>query len=161
MDSTLGTLLLSGQYGVTLASTGYVDVGTNSGSSGVRIGRVGATTTVNGTLRADVTGDLKGSVVGDDSTFIINGIDNTVTGTTVTAGSIRLTGGTISTTDSSGITVTATTTFNSDVRVENDLTVLQRLTVQGSRVMNLSDIKSIVAASTSFADFQTKIAAMA
>jgi len=27
--------------------------------------------------------------------------------------------------------------------------------------MNLSDIKSIVAASTSFADFQTKIAAMA
>ena len=116
---------------------------------------------VTGNLTGNVTGDVKGSLVGDDSTFIINGIDNTVTGTTVTAGSIRLTGGTISTTDSSGITVTATTTFNSDVRVENDLTVLQRLTVQGSRVMNLSDIKSIVAASTSFADFQTKIAAMA
>lgn len=113
-----------------------------------------------GTHIGDVTGDLKGSVVGDDSTFIINGIDKTVTGTTVTAGSIRLTGGTISTTDSSGMTVSATTTFNSDVTVENDLVVLQRLTLQGSRVMNLSDIKSIVAASTSFTDFQTKIAAM-
>jgi len=114
-----------------------------------------------GNVTGDVVGDLKGSVVGDDSTFIINGIDKTVTATSVTAGSLNLTARTISTTDSSGMTVTATTTFNSDVTVENDLAVLQRLTVQGSRVMNLSDIKSIVAASTSFADFQTKIAAMA
>ena len=114
-----------------------------------------------GNVTGDVVGDLKGSVVGDDSTFIINGIDKTVTATSVTAGSLNLTARTISTTDSSGMTVTATTTFNSDVTVENDLVVLQRLTLQGSRVMNLSDIKSIVAASTSFADFQTKIAAMA
>ena len=67
---------------------------------------------------------------------------------------------TISTTDSSGLTVDVQTTFNSDVRVENDLTVLQSITLQGSRVLNLADIKSIVAASSSFADFQTKIAAL-
>ena len=67
---------------------------------------------------------------------------------------------TISTTDSSGLTVDVQTTFNTDVRVENDLTVLQRITLQGSRVLNLADIKSIVAASSSFADFQTKIAAL-
>jgi len=74
---------------------------------------------------------------------------------------LEFVGSTISTSDSSGITVDVQTTFNSDLRVENDLTVLQRITLQGSRVLNLSDIKSIVAASTSFADFQTKIAALA
>lgn len=67
---------------------------------------------------------------------------------------------TISTTDSSGLTVDVQTTFNTDVRVENDLTVLQGMTLQGSRVLNLASIKSIVAASSSFADFQTKIAAL-
>ena len=113
-----------------------------------------------GNVTGNVTGDVKGSVVGDDSTFIINGIDNTVTGTTVTAGSIRLTGHTVSTTDSSGITVTAITTFNSDIVAENDLSVSQKLTVQGSRVINLSELKSVVAASASFADFQTRIAAL-
>jgi hypothetical protein len=119
------------------------------------------TGSVIGNVTGNVTGDVKGSVVGDDSTFIINGIDNTVTGTTVTAGSIRLTGHTVSTTDSSGITVTAITTFNSDVVVENDLTIIEKLTVKGSRVINLAELKSVVAASSSFADFQSRIAALA
>ena len=68
---------------------------------------------------------------------------------------------TISTTDSSSITVDVLTTFNSDVVVENDLTVAERLTVKGSRVINLTELKSVVAASASFADFQTRIAALA
>jgi hypothetical protein len=67
---------------------------------------------------------------------------------------------TISTTDSSSITVDVLTTFNSDVVVENDLTVAERLTVKGSRVINLTELQSVVAASTSFADFQTRIAAL-
>ena len=45
---------------------------------------------------------------------------------------------TISTSDSSGITVDVQTTFNTDVTVENDLDVTQRLRVQGSRVINIS-----------------------
>ena len=68
---------------------------------------------------------------------------------------------TISTSDSSGITVDVQTTFNTDVTVENDLTVAERLTVKGSRVINLTELKSVVAASASFADFQTRIAALA
>jgi hypothetical protein len=68
---------------------------------------------------------------------------------------------TISTTDSSGLTVGVLTTFNSDVVVENDITVAERLTVKGSRVINLTELQSVVAASTSFADFQTRIAALA
>ena len=68
---------------------------------------------------------------------------------------------TISTTDSSGLTVDVQTTFNTDVTFENDITVAERLTVKGSRVINLNELKSIVAASVSFADFQTQIAALA
>jgi len=67
---------------------------------------------------------------------------------------------TISTTDSSSITVDVLTTFNSDVVVENDLTVAERLTVKGSRVINLTELQAITAASTSFSDFQSRIAAL-
>jgi hypothetical protein len=63
--------------------------------------------------------------------------------------------------DSSAITVTPATIFSSDVVVENDLNVTQRLRVQGSRVINITELQTIVAASTNFADFQTRIAALA
>jgi hypothetical protein len=53
------------------------------------------------------------------------------------------------------------TTFNSDVVVENDLTVAERLTVKGSRVINLTELQAITAASTDFAAFKTAIAALA
>jgi len=89
-----------------------------------------------GNVTGNVTGDIKGSLFGDDSTAIINGIDNTVTGTSVTAGAIRLTAGTISTTDSSGITVTAATIFSSDVTVENDLSVTGQVTIGGDLIIN-------------------------
>lgn len=67
---------------------------------------------------------------------------------------------TISTTDSTGLTVDVQTTFNSDVVVENDLTVNNLLLVRGSRLILLNDFKSLVAASTDFADFKARIAAL-
>lgn len=67
---------------------------------------------------------------------------------------------TISTTDSSGIVVDVQTTFNTDVRIENDLTILQSLFVRGQRVILLDDFKALVAASTSFADFQARVAGL-
>ena len=67
---------------------------------------------------------------------------------------------TISTNDSSGLTVDVQTTFNTDVTFENDITIAERLTLKGSRVINLTELKSVVAASSSFADFQTRIAAL-
>jgi hypothetical protein len=73
---------------------------------------------------------------------------------------LEFAGSTISTNDSSGITIDVQTTFNTDVTVEADLTVAERLTVKGSRVINLTELKSVVAASSSFADFQTRIAAL-
>jgi hypothetical protein len=68
---------------------------------------------------------------------------------------------TISTSDSSGITVDVLTTFNSDVTIENDLDVTQRLRVRGGGVINITELQAITAASTDFADFQTRIAALA
>jgi hypothetical protein len=70
-------------------------------------------------------------------------------------------GSTISTSDSSGITVDVQTTFNTDVTVENDLNVTQRLRVQGSRVINITELQAIVSASADFAAFKTAIAALA
>ena len=63
--------------------------------------------------------------------------------------------------DSSAITVTPATIFSSDVVVENDLSVAQRFLLRGSGVINLTELQSVVAASTDFADFQTRIAALA
>lgn len=63
-------------------------------------------------------------------------------------------GSTISTSDSSGLTVDVLTTFNSDVVVENDVRI------RGSKVLNLAELKEVVAASTDFADFQARIAAL-
>ena len=63
--------------------------------------------------------------------------------------------------DSSAITVTPAIIFSSDVTVENDLDITQRLRVRGGSVINLTELQSVVAASISFADFQARIAALA
>ena len=69
-------------------------------------------------------------------------------------------GSKISTSDSSGLTVDVQTTFNTDVTVENDLDVTQRLRVQGSRVINITELQAIVAACADFTAFKTAIAGL-
>ena len=66
----------------------------------------------------------------------------------------------IDSSDSSAITVTPVMVFSSDIVVENDVTIAEKLTLKGSRVINLAELKSVVAASSNFADFQTRIAAL-
>lgn len=56
--------------------------------------------------------------------------------------------------DSSQIVVTPLMRFSSDVVVENEVFV------RGSKIILLNDLKSVVAASSSFADFQARIAAL-
>jgi len=94
-----------------------------------------------------------------DTNLTYNPNTNTLTAGTFATGSLTITGSTIGTTDSSGIVIEELTTFNTDVTFENDITVLQRISVNGSRVINLAELKSIVSASTSFSDFQARIAA--
>jgi len=110
---------------VTFENTGVLSL---TAGAGLTVSAATGAVTVSFNNRIDIIG----SVFGDDSTVIINGIDNTVSGTSVTGGVVRLTGGTISTTDSSGITVVTTTTFNSDVTIDNELTVTGNLIVNGT-----------------------------
>jgi hypothetical protein len=95
-----------------------------------------------------------------DTDLTYNPNTNTLTAGTLATGSLTITGSTIGTTDSSGIIINESTTFNTDVTIENDLIVSQNITLQGSRVINISELKSIVAASTDFAAFKTAIAGL-
>jgi len=123
------------------------------------------------TIILNATGNPVNGVVAQTYSFYVDPIRTTANGTPLMYDSttkeitysnvLEFIGSTISTSDSSGITVDVQTTFNTDVTVENDLNVTQRLRVQGSRVINLAELKSVVAASSSFADFQTRIAALA
>ena len=95
-----------------------------------------------------------------DTSLTYNPSTNTLTAGTFATGSLTITGSTIGTTDSSGIIINELTTFNTDVVMENDLSVNQRFLLRGSRILNLTELQSVVAASTSFSDFQTRIAAL-
>lgn len=83
-----------------------------------------------GTFNGAVTGNVTGSVTGNIFTNLIDSAD------------------------SSQIVVTPLMRFSSDVVVENEVFV------RGSKIILLNDLKAVVAASASFADFQTRIAAL-
>ena len=114
------------------------------------------TFTENRTAGQILRGDVDLSYRTDSNTLTAVNFAGNLTGTVT--GNIFTT--LIDSADSSAITVTPATIFSSDVTVENDLNVTQRLTVSGSRIINLDELKSIVAASSSFADFQSRVAAL-
>jgi hypothetical protein len=123
------------------------------------------------TIILNATGNPVNGVAAQTYSFYVDPIRTTANGTPLMYNSttkeitystvLEFIGSTISTSDSSGITVDVQTTFNTDVTFENDITIAERLTLKGSRVINLTELKSVVAASTDFADFQTRIAALA
>jgi hypothetical protein len=96
--------------------------------------------------------DLAGSVFGDDSTLLVNAVDNTLSASSFTGNIFT---STIDSSDSSEITVVPAARFNSNVTVDNDLIVGN---IPG--YISLTTLKAEVAASTSFADFQSRIAAL-
>ena len=110
---------------VTFENTGVLSL---TAGAGLTVSAATGAVTVSFNNRVDIIG----SVFADDSTMMIDATGNTVSGTTVTGGAVRLTGSTISTTDSSGITVVTATTFNSDVTIDNELTVTGNLIVNGT-----------------------------
>ena len=156
---------------------GAVAIGNNAGNTGqgnyaIAIGvSAGNTSQPANTIILNASGSAVNGVAAQTNSFYVAPIRTTANGTPLMYNSttkeitystvLEFAGSTISTSDSSGLTVDVQTTFNTDVRIENDLTVLQRITLQGSRVINLTELQSVVAASASFADFQTRIAALA
>jgi hypothetical protein len=115
------------------------------------------------------TGDVTGSIFADNSSVMIDGVNGIVLGpvdTTTINASVLIQGNeveattklltpVISSSDSSAITVVPAMIFNSDVTIENELFVSN---IPG--FVKLSLLKSVVAASSSFADFQARIAAL-
>jgi hypothetical protein len=155
-----------GAYAVAIGQfAGTVNQGTNSIAIGYNAG-------LSGTFASSIILNASGSSLNSAAAgFYVDPIRSTATATgplmynpttkelfynTV----LEFAGSTISTNDSSGITVDVLTTFNTDVTFENDIIVAERLTVKGSRVINLTELQAISAASTSFSDFQARIAAL-
>ena len=166
------------------ASAGYANQGADAvalgfgagefsqGLQAVAIGAyAGQTSQPANTIILNASGSAVNGVAAQTNSFYVAPIRTTANGTPLMYNSttkeitystvLEFIGSKISTSDSSGITVDVQTTFNTDVTFENDITVAERLTVKGSRVINLTELQSVVAASASFADFQTRIAALA
>lgn len=162
--------------GMATQGIGAVAVGSNAGYSGqgnyaVAVGhQAGYNDQPANTIILNASGSAVNGVALQTNSFYVNPIRTTANGTPLMYNSttkeitysnvLEFIGSTISTSDSSGLTVDVQTTFNTDVTVENDLDVTQRLRVQGSRVINITELKSVAAASASFADFQARIAAL-
>ena len=159
--------------GLTTQGAGSVAIGesagqTTQGANAIAIGyRAGFTNQNASSIVLNASGAaLEAAAAG----FFVNPIRSsgngrplmydTATSELIYSNVLEFIGSTISTTDSSGITVDVLTTFNSDVVVENELSVAVKLTVNGSRVINLTELQSVVAASADFADFQARIAAL-
>ena len=141
---------------------------TTQGANAIAIGRqAGETNQPAGSIVINASGSaLNGSAAGffvDPIRSTNNGrplMYDTATKELFSSNVLEFFGNRISTSDSSGINIDVLTNFFTDVVVEADLTVAEQLTVKGSRVINLTELKSVVAASSSFADFQTRIAAL-
>ena len=157
--------------GIDAVALGFGAGETSQGLQAVAIGAyAGQTSQPANTIILNASGSAVNGVAAQTNSFYVAPIRTTANGTPLMYNSttkeitystvLEFAGSTISTSDSSGLTVDVQTTFNTDVTFENDITVAERLTVKGSRVINLNELKSIVAASASFADFQARIAAL-
>jgi hypothetical protein len=171
-----GAIAIGAAAGATSQGINAVAVGsgagnTSQGTNAVAIGPVaGATSQPANTIILNATGVPVNGVAAQTNSFYVDPIRTTANGTPLMYNSttkeitystvLEFIGSKISTSDSSGIVVDVQTTFNTDVTVENDLDVTQRLRVQGSRVINITELQAIVAASTDFTAFKTAIAGL-
>ena len=129
-----------GQYAVAVGpAAGY----TGQGANAVAIGyNAGQTSQPANTIILNATGSAVNGVAAQTNSFYVAPIRTTANGTPLMYNSttkeitysnvLEFIGSTISTSDSSGLTVDVQTTFNTDVVVENDLTVAGNLTINGT-----------------------------
>ena len=157
--------------GNSAVAIGNVAGFTGQGANAIAIGKAaGPNSQPANTIILNATGLGVDGVALQTNSFYVDPIRTTANGTPLMYNSttkeitystvLEFIGSKISTNDSSGLTVDVQTTFNSDVVVENDLDVTQRLRVQGSRVINITELQAIVAASTDFTAFKTAIAGL-
>ena len=129
---------LQGNYAVAIGdSAGY----TNQGAQAIAIGRFAGLTSQHAN---SIILNASGAAVNSDGTgrFFVDPVRTSSAGVPLMYNSttkeitystvLEFIGSTISTSDSSGLTVDVLTTFYSDVVVENDLTVAGNLTINGT-----------------------------
>jgi len=143
-----GAVAIGGNAGVTNQGANAVAVGVNvgvtsQGANSVAIGAAaGNTNQPANTIILNATGSAVNGVAAQTNSFYVAPIRTTANGTPLMYNSttkeitysnvLEFIGSTISTSDSSGLTVDVQTTFNTDVVVENDLTVAGNLTINGT-----------------------------
>ena len=142
VDGTGGKIVgpinsFDGGNSITMDPINGVIIGGTAGAQ--IIGAAGASVYIGGGTSGGTSGDI----------FLGNGTNRVLFVSNV-----------IDTDDSSALIFEPPVTFNTDVTFENDIIVAERLTVKGSRVINITELQAIVAASADFADFQTRIAAL-
>jgi len=130
-DNTTDTLVLTGGFGINLT--------TNPTNDSIVF-------SINNEF------DLMGSVFANNSTMLVDAVNGKITGPVYANIFTNL----IDSADSSAIVVTPLTQFSSDVIIENDLTVNGII----NGYIKTTTLKAVVAASTDFADFKTRIAAL-
>jgi hypothetical protein len=157
--------------GIDAVALGFGAGETSQGLQAVAIGAyAGQTSQPANTIILNASGSAVNGVAAQTNSFYVAPIRTTANGTPLMYNSttkeitystvLEFIGSKISTSDSSGLTVDVQTTFNTDVTVENDLDVTQRLRVQGSRVINITELQAIVAACADFTAFKTAIAGL-
>lgn len=134
-DQTAGTFTADNYVGIR---DGGLCVGGFSPTAGYKLD-VKGNTLVSGEVEAAA---FKGSLVLDDSTIVVDGITGDVFANTLISGALFLSASNIDTTDSSPISITPSVTFNSDVVIENDLTVTDEI------ITNILRVKTIITEAT-------------
>jgi hypothetical protein len=114
---TLATLGSTGTHYLVFNSTGKLGVNNPTPTSELD---VLGNAKISGTLTA---GGVQGSFFADDSSLIIDGITGTVTSDTIIGGGIILSSASISTADSSDLSINQLTRFTSDVIIEGSIDV--------------------------------------
>ena len=129
--------------GIDAVALGFGAGETSQGLQAVAIGAyAGQTSQAANTIILNASGSAVDGVAAQTNSFYVAPIRTTANGTPLMYNSttkeitystvLEFVGSTISTSDSSGLTVDVLTTFNSDVVVENDLTVAGNLTINGT-----------------------------
>jgi hypothetical protein len=154
---------------VTFTNTGVTNISVDDAFN-ISSGTGSVNVSLKSTIQRNIEGDVTGSIFADDSTMLIDATEGRIVGPVFANVTGNVTGdllgnvtGTVTgnvftnlidSADSTAITVTPKTIFSSDVDVENELRI------QGKLVINVAQLKSIVAASADFAEFKNAIAAL-
>lgn len=117
------------------------------------------------TALSDLAGDYQGSVFADDSTLLVDGVTGKIVGpieTTVATITNGLTLRDIYAQNAFGVNITVNG-FNNLVVTQSAVTIQNvalNPTAGITGYISIADLKTLVAASTDFGDFQTRIAAL-